>query len=307
MRISLFAAAMLLAGGAAVAQVPPEIAAKTRAAGQTMDPASGQPYAALFPPEAWEGVSIERDLAYGPDPLHKLDIYTTPGGPAPRPVLLFVHGGGFVRGDKHGAFYPDNIPLWAARQGMVGVTINYRLAPQAAFPEAARDLATAIAWTRANVARYGGDPERIVLFGHSAGGNHVADYLGNPEIQGAEMAAVKGAVLLSPAYPAFPGDPHQHPYYGPDAEPNTKAGSIRRLLTSEVPLFLADAEFDPDLMQETAAALRAGLCAVPARCPTSVHLKDHNHFTEGMALGTDDQSLSGPLLEWIAGLSGERG
>ena len=55
-------------------------AAKTRAAEQSMDPASGAHYAALFPPSAWEGVTIERDIAYGADPLHKLDIYSTPGG-----------------------------------------------------------------------------------------------------------------------------------------------------------------------------------------------------------------------------------
>src|SRR5688500_15919973 len=67
MRSLAFAAAILLAGSAvALAQVPPEIAAQTRAAGQTMDPASGTPYAALFPPEAWEGVTVERDVAYGP-------------------------------------------------------------------------------------------------------------------------------------------------------------------------------------------------------------------------------------------------
>ena len=304
-RILPLAAATLLAGcAAASAHMPPEIAARIRAAGQTMDPASAQGYAELFPPGTWDDVEIRRDVAYGPDPLHTLDIYTTPHRDARRPVLLFVHGGGYTRGDKHGAFYPDNITAWAAQQGMVGVNVNYSLAPQAPFPEAARDLAASLGWVRENIAGYGGDPDRIVLFGHSAGGNHVADYLGNRQVQGGELAGVKGAVLLSPAYPAYPGDPAQHPYYGPDAEPNTKAGALRRLLASEVPLLLADAEFDPDLMQQTAAALREGLCQVPARCPRYVHLADHNHFTEGMAVGTGDRSLTGPLLEWIEGLLG---
>ena len=296
---------LLSCSAVALAQVPPDIAASTRAAGQTMDPASGAPYAALFPPEAWEGVTIERDIAYGPDPLHKLDVYTTPGG-ARRPVLLFIHGGAFVRGDKHGAFYPDNVTLWAARQGMVGVGINYRLAPANPWPQGAQDLAAAIAWTRANIARYGGDPDRIVLFGHSAGANHVADYAGNSEVRGAELAGVRGAILLSPNYIDPPGD-NPHAYYGTDTELNSPAGSVRRLLASPVPLFLGDAEFDPDDMLDTARALRTGLCAVPARCPRYVHLQDHNHFTEGMSLGTDDQSLASPLLEWMAGLFGERG
>lgn len=305
MRSSPIAALLLLTGPAALAQVPPDIAAQTRAAGQTMDPASGAPYAALFPPEAWEGVRIERDVAYGPDPLHKLDIYST-GGAAPRPVLLFVHGGAFVRGDKHGTFYPDNIPLWAAKQGMVGVTINYRLAPDNPWPAGAQDLAAAIAWTRANIARHGGDPERIVLFGHSAGANHVADYVGNRTVQGPEAASVRGAVLLSPNYPESPGDA-PHPYYGSDWSLNSTEGTVTRLRASDVTIFLGDAEFDPDPMLATARALRAGLCEAPARCPRYVHLSDHNHFTEGMALGTEDQSLAAPLLDWMAGLFGERG
>ena len=302
MRFLSIATVSLLLGTAALAQVPPDIAAGTRAAGQSMNPASGAPYAALFPPSAWEGVTIARDIAYGPDPLHKLDIYTTPGG-SRRPVLLFVHGGAFVAGDKHGAFYPDNVTLWAAKQGMVGVGINYRLAPQHPWPAGAQDLAAAIAWTRANIGRYGGDPDRIVLFGHSAGANHVADYAGNPVAQGAELTAVRGAILLSPNYIA----PGPHAYYGSDGDLNSTAGAVRRLAASRVPLFLGDAEFDPDPMLETARELREGLCQVPARCPRYVNLKDHNHFTEGMALGTDDRSLSGPLLEWMAGLFGERG
>jgi triacylglycerol lipase len=187
---------------------------------------------------------------------------------------------------------------------MVGVNVNYRLAPQTMFPGAAQDLAVAIAWVRANIARFGGDPERIILFGHSAGASHVVDYVGLPEVRGVELGAVRGAVLLSPASPAFPGT-YPHAYYGDDEEVNSAAGSVQRLRTSNVPLFLADAQFDPPLMQDTARALREGLC--PAHCPRYVHLKDHNHFTEGMSLGTDDQSLAAPLLEWIAGLLGERG
>jgi triacylglycerol lipase len=305
MRGQLLLAALLLAVPAA-AQVPPDLAARTRAAGQTMDPASAQGYAALFPPEAWQGVSIERDVAYGPDPLHKLDIYTTRGDSGPRPVLLFVHGGGYVRGDKHGAFYPDNIPMWAAKHGMVGVSINYRLAPDNPYPEAAEDLYSAISWLDGNIYRYGGDSLKIVLFGHSAGANHVADFLGERSFFWLDGPGIIGAVLLSPAYPAYPGT-YPHPYYGAGPEVNSPAGAVNRLRGNRIPVFLADAEFDPDLMQDTSTALREGLCAVPESCPTYVHLQDHNHFTEGMSLGTDDQSLARPLLEWIARLTGERG
>lgn len=303
--VGLAAAALSVAAGA---QVPPQIAAEIRSHGQSMDPTLfGGLYAPMFPPEAWRGIAIERDIAYGGDPLQKLDVYTAEGRQARAPVVLFVHGGGFTRGDKHGEYSPDNMTLWAARQGMVGVNINYRLAPGNAWPAGAADLASAVAWTRANIARYGGDPDRIILWGHSAGANHVSDYVGNPQVHGAELAGVRGAILLSPFYPPAAAGGQPHAYYGTDRSVNSVEGATARLRDSRVPIFLGDAEFDPDNMKATATALREGLCATAARCPRYVHLADHNHFTEGLAVGTEDTSLTGPLMEWIASTLGERG
>ncbi len=97
--------------------------------------------------------------AYGSDPLQKLDVFAPDAAQGKKlSVLLFVHGGGFTRGDKHGQFYPDNITLWAAKNGMVGVNIDYRLAPKDPWPAGVNDLTSAIAWTHANIARYGGIP-----------------------------------------------------------------------------------------------------------------------------------------------------
>lgn len=284
------------------AQVPANIAAKVRAAGHTLDPAIGQLYAPMFPKSAWVGVRIQRDIAYGSDPLQKLDVFTSDGAHGRKlPVLLFVHGGGFTRGDKHGAFYPDNITLWAAKNGMVGVNIDYRLAPKNPWPVGVKDLASAISWTRAHIARYGGDPNRIVLFGHSAGANHVADYAAHPEVRGAEASSVIGVIMLSPAYATTPGA-RPNPYYGQDTDLGSTSGQIRRLTASPYPLFYGYAEFDPKPMRATAAALIEGLCRTQSRCPKSVELKDSNHFSEGMAVGTPDQQLTGPLLHWIKGL-----
>jgi len=286
------------------AQVPPNIAEKVRASGQAMDPTIGELYAPMFPKEAWAGISIHRDIAYGPDILQKLDVFAPDGTKAKKlPVLLFVHGGGFTRGDKHGAFYPDNITLWAAKSGMVGVNIDYRLAPKDPWPAGVKDLASAIAWTKANIARYGGDPNSIVLFGHSAGANHVADYAAHPEVRRAEASSVKGVIMLSPAYSTTPGA-LPNPYYGQDADLGSASGQIARLSASPYPLFYAYAEFDPKPMKATATALIEGLCQTKTRCPKSLELKDSNHFSEGMAVGTADQQLTGPLLQWIKSLPG---
>ncbi|MGH8261238.1 MAG: alpha/beta hydrolase [Steroidobacteraceae bacterium] len=284
------------------AQVPPNIAEKVRAAGHTLDLAIGQLYAPMFPKAAWVGVSIQRDIPYGSDPLQKLDVYTLDAAKGRQlPVLLFVHGGGFTRGDKHGTFYPDNVTLWATRHGMVGVNIDYRLAPKNPWPAGVEDVASAIRWTRAHIARYGGDPNRIVLFGHSAGANHVADYAGHPEVRGAEASSVVGVIMLSPVYSTAPSG-RPNPYYGQDADLGSASGQIRRLTASPFPLFYGYAEFDPPPMRATAAALIQGLCKTKSRCPKSVEVKDSNHFTEGMAIGTPDHQLTGPLLHWIEAL-----
>ena len=294
----MVACAALMAAGVASAQVPPDIAAKIRAGGQALDLTNGNLYAPLFPPSAWKGVTIERDIAYGADPKQKLDVFVPEGRHARLPVLLFVHGGAFVGGDKHGAFQPDNMTLWAAKNGMVGVNIDYRLAPASPWPAGAKDLASAIAWTRANAARFGGDPDRIVLFGHSAGANHVADYVGHPELHGAEFAAVRGAALLSPNYaPALGAQPNI--YYGTDASAGTLGAEIARLRESSVPLFLGYAEFDPDMMKLTVRTMLSELCKSDGRCPANVYARNHNHLTEGFAIGTADETVSGPLLDWI--------
>jgi triacylglycerol lipase len=304
MKTGLIAAACGFAvlATASSAQVPMDIAEKVRATGQAMDPTIGQLYAPMFPKEAWAGVSIQRDVAYGSDRLQKLDVFTPGETKAKKlPVLLFVHGGGFTRGDKHGDFYPDNITLWAAKNDMVGVNIDYRLAPNDPWPAGVKDLALAIAWTKANIAPYGGDPNRIVLFGHSAGANHVADYAAHPEVRGAEASSVKGVIMLSPAYSTASGA-RPNAYYGQDADLGSASGQITRLTASPYPLFYGYAEFDPPPMKATATALIEGLCQTRNRCPKSLELKDSNHFSEGMAVGTPDQQLTGPLLQWIKAL-----
>src|SRR3954451_6577322 len=152
-----------------LAQVPPDIAEGLRKIGPINDPpGTAKHYAPLFADqkEPYPNVTIVRDIAYGTDPLQKLDVFTaTPG--AGKPVVMHLHGGGFERGDKRreGSPYYDNIMLWLTRQDMVGVNINYRLAPKHTWPAAHEDLAAAVRWAQANIVQYGGDPDRIALWG----------------------------------------------------------------------------------------------------------------------------------------------
>lgn len=101
-------------------------------------------------------------------PEHLLDIYRPAGAERPLPVVLYTHGGGFrfMSKDTH---YLMGIAF--AREGFLVVNINYRLAPRHPFPAAHADACRAFVWTLDNIARYGGDPTRLVLAGESAGAN----------------------------------------------------------------------------------------------------------------------------------------
>ncbi|MCF2515358.1 alpha/beta hydrolase [Sphingomonas sp. G124] len=137
--------------------------------------------------------------SYGTDPRQRLDL-VKPAGVARAPVLLFVHGGGWSIGDKaHAA--PEKA-RWANAKGWAFASTNYRLVPQATVESQAADVASAVAWLRANADRLGLDADRIVLMGHSAGAHLVALVGTDPQYlraSGVPMGAVNGVVLLDGA------------------------------------------------------------------------------------------------------------
>lgn len=117
-----------------------------------------------------DGVEIIRDVAYRDtgSAFHTLDIYRPTDRPGPRPVMFYIHGGGFriLSKDTHWM-----MGLKFARHGYLVVSINYRLAPEHPFPAAIEDTIDALEWTLENVEQWGGDPGRLSLAGESAGGN----------------------------------------------------------------------------------------------------------------------------------------
>ena len=114
-------------------------------------------------------MTLIRDVEYGKggDVSLKLDIYM-PQTPltTPMPAVVFFHGGGWQSGDK----YPSQITS-LVRRGFFGVSINYRLSGVAPFPAAIEDCKCAVRWLRANAGKYNVDPDRIGVWGGSAGGH----------------------------------------------------------------------------------------------------------------------------------------
>jgi len=112
-----------------------------------------------------------RDIPYGEDELQKLDIYLPEQGDGPFPVIINVHGGGFVACDKHDFhLYPT---MFALQQGFAVVAVNYRLSPAVRYPEHYFDLKRATLWVVQNGSNKNLDGNNIFLWGTSAGGNLV--------------------------------------------------------------------------------------------------------------------------------------
>ncbi|CAB4874865.1 unannotated protein [freshwater metagenome] len=121
-----------------------------------------------FVPSA-KGVRIARDIVYGPHRRNRLDVFTPADGRTGCPVLLQIHGGAWIIGNKKQQAQP--LMRHLARRGWVCVAINYRLSPRATFPEHLIDAKLALAWIREHIGEYGGDPSFLAVTGGSAGGH----------------------------------------------------------------------------------------------------------------------------------------
>ena len=151
------------------------------------------------------GTAVARGEAYGPHARQRLDLYAprnTAAG-ARLPVIVWFYGGSWSSGDRGGYAFAGRA---LASRGFVVAVPDYRLVPEVRYPTFLEDGAAAVRWVRANVARHGGDPDRIVLAGHSAGAYNAAMLALDPRWLGADRAAVKGLVGLAGPYDFLPLD-----------------------------------------------------------------------------------------------------
>lgn len=286
--------------------VPADILARLKAIGPVVAPPATAPlYTPLQQREPYAGARIARNERYGDDARHRLDVFTGLDKSLGKPVLVFVHGGAFIAGDKRTGDSPfyDNIALWAVRNGFVGVNMTYRLAPAHPWPAAQQDLNAALQWVRQNILRFGGDPGRIVLMGHSAGAAHVAQYLGHAGFHVAPGSGLAGAVMISGLFDTTTADasPALQAYFGKDRSLYAQRSALPGMLQSRVPMFIAWAELDPPDFHRQAEQAVAGLCA-QGRCPKAYRLLGHSHMSEVYAIHSEDESLTGNLRDFIRAL-----
>jgi len=125
------------------------------------------------PAAAAPAVKVVRDVPYGADPRQRFDVYV-PRGARNAPVILMVHGGAWRIGDKRSRGVVSNkVERWS-RDGVIVISVNYRMLPRTDPVEQARDVARALAAAQTRLAEWGGDPTRVVLMGHSSGAHLVA-------------------------------------------------------------------------------------------------------------------------------------
>jgi acetyl esterase len=289
-----------------------QVAAEIRKLGRAFNPDVLKATYALYKPlqerALKDGIEIARDLAYGPDARHRLDVYMPASKPANAPVIVYFHGGGYIAGERSplpGLIY-DNVPIFFARNGVIGVNATYRLAPQHKWPSGAEDVGKVVAWLHENVAKYGGDPARIFIMGQSAGATHAATWTFVPQVHGSAGPRIAGAMLLSgvygPQHPEYsPGKPAENSiaYYGEDEGKYAAMAPLHHVKPGHPPVLVCVTEYDPYPLAWPSAALVAELVKCDKKMPWFVFSRNHNHVSPAMQINSAVDTLGAELLAFV--------
>jgi len=228
------------------------------------------------------------------------------GRTAPYPVLVFIHGGGWHAGDPRDYRF---VGRQFARAGYVVVLAGYRLGPEGRFPLMLQDSAAAVAWTRENIARWSGDPERVFLMGQSAGAYNAVmlalerQWLGR---EGVPEGFVKGVIGLSGPYDFHPwtSDSARNAF-GHVADPQVTQ-PIHFARSDAPPILLVTGDADETVRPRNSQALAAAQQAVNRPVELLI-LPGMDHSDTVMKLAAPfnrDRRLLDPVLAFLAAHGG---
>jgi len=205
--------------------------------------ASRQPAATLAPLPP--GARALRDVAYGSDPRQRFDVYL-PAQPRNAPIILMVHGGGWANGDKDNSGVVENKLAHWLPEGYVLVSANYRMRPDTAPLDQARDVARALAKVQLLAPDWHADASRVMLMGHSAGAHLVALVGASPKLwREAGAQRPRGVVSLDSGamdVPAMMARPVKLPLYnrafGDDPVQWAAASPFHQLTREALPMLI---------------------------------------------------------------------
>ncbi|WP_157799439.1 alpha/beta hydrolase [Qipengyuania seohaensis] len=205
------------------------------------------------------GTELLHKQSLGSDPRQKLLVYGDPSASEALPVFIFVHGGSWRNGnpDDYG-FIGRNI----APEGYIVVLGGYRLRDNGRYPAMLEDTATVTAWVHANIANYGGDPDRIVLAGHSAGAYNVAQVALEQrwlEQAGVPAQAIRGVVGLAGPYDFYPYDSDSTRAAFGSVGAGAESQPVNHVRSDAPPMLLVHGEQDTLVKPRNTRALAAAL------------------------------------------------
>lgn len=251
-----------------------------------------------------DGVKVSRNQAYGKHARQILDVYA-PSSASNAPVIMFVHGGAFVDGEKDRTdeIY-SNVLYFFARHGMVGINMEFRLAPEAQYPGGAEDVGLAVAWARENVAKFGGDAKKIFVMGHSAGAAHAGLYAYDKRLWPASGVGVAGLIVVSGRVRAdnLPENPNAkkvEAYFSTDTKRMEDGSPVNHVNAASVPTFVAMAEFENPLLDLYCTELIYRLAQAKRRAPPSMWLRGHNHTSIIAHFNTAEEALGQAIIEFV--------
>jgi arylformamidase len=237
------------------------------------------------------------DVRYGDDPYQGIALFA-PQRPSGS-VLAFLHGGGWTNGYKEWLAFMA--PAFT-EAGILFASVGYRLAPQHVFPAGYEDCCDAVAWLHRNVAACGGDPRRLFLGGHSAGGHYAAlmavrrDWPGKRDLP---SDVLRGCLPISGVYDFGEGSglSMRPRFLGPPGN-ETAASPIRCIDGVPRPFLMAHGDGDfPHLMRQ-AAAMEEALRRAGGKVER-ILLEGRDHFSAGYAGGEADGPWVARAIEWI--------
>jgi acetyl esterase/lipase len=246
------------------------------------------------------------DVAYGKDEKQRLDIYA-PKGAKEAPVVIFVHGGEWTRGDKANISYK---PKFLNENGIVFVSVNYRLTPPAKHPAHVSDVAAAVRWVHDHAAEFGGDAKKIVLMGHSAGCHLVTlaaldpRYLAAVKLRPADLAGVAawsgGAYdLVEKVQAGGPYGDYIKKTFGDTEDAWRDASPVAHVKDArEKPAFLFVSIERGNASHKAAERLARLIRDAGGKTETQL-LEGRDHFNANHLLGAPDDATGKVLLDFV--------